>query len=144
MIWTVFLLLSCVTLAQSQDNSCPDMHQYDSHGAKAVVKYLTVEATPDSKAVTKRKVVLPAGSTLLQGMLVAQYEDELGEFRFETSYHAQYGHFMTSINGVKNSHPFYWTVYDADTNTPLSCGVDSTYPEHDEHFLWRYEECCTE
>ncbi|XP_033101260.1 uncharacterized protein LOC117104511 [Anneissia japonica] len=158
MIWTVCMLLSCLSLAQSED-SCPEKHIYGPHGAQAIVEYLTVEPTSQSEAgrsrqrsvmpplrsrpIRRRKIVVPSNSTLLQGMLVAQYEDGPGRFRFEATYHEQYGHFITSINGVENNHnnnSYYWMVYDAHTDTLLPCGVDSTYPENDAHFIWRYEE----
>ena len=33
----------------------------------------------------------------------------------------KYGHFITSINGVSNSNPFYWCVYDSNGD-PLPVG----------------------
>ncbi|XP_033101265.1 uncharacterized protein LOC117104516 [Anneissia japonica] len=137
--WTVCLLLSCLSLARG--DSCPDMHIYGPYGAQAIVEYVSVEATNHSAAV-RRRVVVPSNSTLLQGMLVAQHEHGPREFTFETIYNEQYGHFITSINGVENNYNdnnYYWMVYDAETDTRLPCGVDSTYPENDAHFIWKYK-----
>ncbi|XP_078700099.1 uncharacterized protein LOC144926922 [Branchiostoma floridae x Branchiostoma belcheri] len=82
-------------------------------------------------------VTMPAGQSVYKLMLIAR--ETIPDFTFEATYHAQWGHHVTSINhlAADNSVNTFWQLEDGN-GVPHAQGVDWVYLHEGDTVVWRY------
>ncbi|XP_070571711.1 uncharacterized protein [Ptychodera flava] len=99
---------------------------------------LTVENELTGKPMGDYKTSIKPGTNVFDTMLQLEKENP-DKFSFKYIYFQDLGNFITTINGLEQSHERsnYWMYYVNDVLAPV--GVDLYKPDDGDKIAWKYE-----
>ncbi|CAH1230133.1 Hypp286 [Branchiostoma lanceolatum] len=130
MVSCIKFSLWVLVLVVALDFACSD-HEV-AHVTLQVVNDVDPNWVPYTTVVT-----VPAGQSVYKLLLIAR--ETIPGFTFEATYHAQWGHHVTSINNLAadDNVNTFWQLEDMN-GLPHVQGIDWVYLHEGDTVVWRY------